>query len=92
MGSLSRRQFLTRAAVLAAALGVDVDDLSRVLASAPTGIADIPSTLQQTILYGGVQKGSYRLHRERRAARGGHRDPHGAGLHESGRDRSDLRG
>ncbi|MEV8272095.1 TIGR03767 family metallophosphoesterase [Microbacterium sp. NPDC077184] len=60
MGSLSRRQFLTRAAVLAAALGVDVDDLARVLATAPAGVADIPSTLQQTILYGGVQKGSYR--------------------------------
>ncbi|WP_372461288.1 twin-arginine translocation signal domain-containing protein [Microbacterium aurantiacum] len=51
MGSLSRRQFLTRAAVLAAALGVDVDDLSRVLASAPAGVADIPSHLNQILAH-----------------------------------------
>lgn len=58
---LSRRQFLLRTALLAAAAGVRIDDLAPRLASAPTtSAADIPTTLLQTIRQGSVIKGSYR--------------------------------
>jgi metallophosphoesterase (TIGR03767 family) len=65
MSGLSRRQFLARAALLAAASGLELDVLGRALAagadpSAPPAPSDAPSTLGQTILQGSVRKGSYR--------------------------------
>lgn len=60
MRSLTRRQFLARAGMLAAALGVDIEVVTRAMAVGSPAAAEIPSTLAQTILYGGVQKGSYR--------------------------------
>lgn len=60
MRSLSRRQFLARTALLAAALGLDVDDVARALTAGGPEVEAIPSTLAQTILYGSLQKGSYR--------------------------------
>lgn len=60
MGGLSRRQFLARAALLAAAWGVSVDELVPLLAQASTDPGAVPSTLLQTILHGGVTTGRYR--------------------------------
>lgn len=60
MSGLSRRQFLARAAVLAAALGLSIEEVAPVLA-AELQPGDGMSTLLQTILQGAVQKGSYRL-------------------------------
>lgn len=60
---LSRRQFLLRSAMLAAATGLSIDDLAprlaRMAATAPPA-ADIPTTLLQTIRQGAVITGSYR--------------------------------
>ncbi len=60
MGGLSRRQFLARTALLAAAAGVSVDTLAPQLALAQTDPGAVPSTLMQTIRYGPVAQGSYR--------------------------------
>ncbi|WP_434970252.1 TIGR03767 family metallophosphoesterase [Microbacterium sp. bgisy207] len=64
MPGLSRRHFLAGVAALAAATGMNVDLLGRSLAaraqSTAQTAASIPTTLQQTILQGGVVKGSYR--------------------------------
>ncbi|GAA2968124.1 TIGR03767 family metallophosphoesterase [Microbacterium schleiferi] len=64
MPGLSRRHFLTGVAALAAATGLNVDVLGRGLAAraqtAAQTAAGIPTTLQQTILQGGVIQGSYR--------------------------------
>ncbi|MGK9148168.1 TIGR03767 family metallophosphoesterase [Plantibacter flavus] len=71
MPGLSRRQFMTRAAVIAAATGLDLDllgpRLATVAAAATTapatvlpGNQDIPTTLLQTIRQGGVTAGRYR--------------------------------
>ncbi len=64
MPGLSRRQFLTGVAALAAATGLNVETLGPVLfahTESPIRMAaSIPTTLQQTILQGGVVRGSYR--------------------------------
>ncbi|MEN2740674.1 TIGR03767 family metallophosphoesterase [Microbacterium sp. X-17] len=61
MTGLSRRQFLTRAAILAAALGVDLETIAPALAAERTEAPfDVLSTLQQTILFGPVSTKSYR--------------------------------
>ncbi|MBN9606765.1 MAG: TIGR03767 family metallophosphoesterase [Actinomycetales bacterium] len=60
MPGLSRRQFLARAAVAAAALGLEPQLVGSALAAPRVDPGGIPSTLQQTILHGRVQKGSYR--------------------------------
>ena len=60
MSGLTRRQFLAYAAAAAAALGLNPDAVGRALAEGAAAPADVPSTLLQTILYGSVQKGSYR--------------------------------
>jgi len=61
---LSRRQFLLRSALLAAATGVSLPDLAPRLLEGSSATAaqagDIPTTLLQTIRQGGVVKGSYR--------------------------------
>lgn len=57
---LSRRQFLARSAVLAAATGLSIDHLAPRLAVAATPGADVPTTLLQTIRQGSVVTGSYR--------------------------------
>jgi metallophosphoesterase (TIGR03767 family) len=59
MSGLSRRQFLGRAAVLAAATGLEVEFLSSVLSRAAVP-AQVPSTLTQTILQGTSGRSSYR--------------------------------
>ncbi|MFD1814332.1 TIGR03767 family metallophosphoesterase [Rhodococcus gannanensis] len=59
MPGLSRRQFLTRSAALAAATGLSSTLLgSRLASAAPTG--DIPTTLLQTIRQGSITSGRYR--------------------------------
>lgn len=72
MSGLTRRQFLARVGVLAAATGLGADALGRALSASAVVSPAVPrlaretvagsvrSTLQQTILQGGVQKGSYR--------------------------------
>lgn len=63
MAGLSRRQFLARTALLAAATGVSFDRLGPLLHAESVRAAsavDVPTTLAQTILQGGVQKGRYR--------------------------------
>ncbi|UFS60809.1 TIGR03767 family metallophosphoesterase [Subtercola endophyticus] len=68
MPGLSRRQFLTRAAMLAAATGLNVEFLAPELARAATGeraaagaaAGDIPTTLLQTIRQGALTTASYR--------------------------------
>lgn len=65
MPGLSRRQFLSRAAVVAAATGLNVELIGSTLASngaraAADTIADIPTTLLQTMLQGSVVSGQYR--------------------------------
>ena len=63
MAGLTRRQFLARAAVLAAATGVPIDSLAPPISAASANaarVADVPTTLLQTILQGAVQKGRYR--------------------------------
>ncbi|KAA9107605.1 TIGR03767 family metallophosphoesterase [Microbacterium rhizomatis] len=60
MGGLSRRRFLSGAAVLAAAWGMGIDELAPLLARASTDPGTVPSTLLQTILHGGITTGSYR--------------------------------
>lgn len=59
MGGLSRRQFLSRAAVAAAAAGIAVPEAAPLLA-APAAAAEAPSTLAQTIRLGPVAAGRYR--------------------------------
>ncbi len=56
---LSRRQFLFRSALLAAATGVRIDDLAPRL-TAVTTAAETPTTLVQTIRQGSVIERSYR--------------------------------
>lgn len=63
MPGLSRRQFLARAGLLAAATGLPLDSLGRTLAAEAAGTApvgDIPTTLLQTILHGSTASGRYR--------------------------------
>jgi metallophosphoesterase (TIGR03767 family) len=60
MGGLSRRQFLSQAALLAAAWGVSADDLGALLAAPSSLPPDVPTTLLQTILHGGIATGKYR--------------------------------
>lgn len=65
MPGLSRRQFLSRAAVVAAATGLNVELIGSTLArngarAAAETIADIPTTLLQTMLQGSVVSGEYR--------------------------------
>lgn len=60
MGGLTRREFLSRTAVLAAAAGLTPDLVGTALAAPAVDLAAIPSTLQQTILHGPVVKGRYR--------------------------------
>jgi metallophosphoesterase (TIGR03767 family) len=60
MGTLSRRQFLTRTAMLAAAIGLGPEFVGRALATERIDLATIPTTLQQTILHGSIVQGSYR--------------------------------
>jgi metallophosphoesterase (TIGR03767 family) len=60
MPGLSRRRFLAGAAALAVATGVELDVLGPALAANAATPETVPSTLQQTILQGSVQKGSYR--------------------------------
>ncbi len=66
MPGLSRRQFLTHAAALAAATGLSLDTLGPRLANASTSlpaatwIEGTETTLMQTILQGGVVQGQYR--------------------------------
>jgi metallophosphoesterase (TIGR03767 family) len=63
MGGLSRRQFLTRATVLAGALGLDLATVAPALAAparAATGPDGVATTLRQTILHGRVTTGRYR--------------------------------
>lgn len=63
MAGLTRRQFFARAAMLAAATGIPIDTLAPSLGAASekaAGGADVPTTLLQTILQGGIQKGRYR--------------------------------
>ncbi|MFN8149172.1 MAG: TIGR03767 family metallophosphoesterase [Candidatus Nanopelagicales bacterium] len=60
MSGLSRREFLARTAVLAAAAGLAPEMLGRSLAAPTFDRASIVSTLQQTILHGPVVQGSYR--------------------------------
>lgn len=59
MAGLTRRQFLTRAATIAAATGLDLQVLGPML-SAPAHAAEVPSTLTRTILQGPVVSGRYR--------------------------------
>ncbi len=61
MAGLSRRRFLGLTAALAASFGLPRDDLARVAAQ-PLAPADVPTTLQQTILQRTApQNRSYRL-------------------------------
>jgi metallophosphoesterase (TIGR03767 family) len=60
MGGLSRREFLVRTAVVAAALGLAPDLVARAVALESVDLAAIQSTLQQTILHGSIVQGSYR--------------------------------
>ena len=60
MGALTRREFLTRTAVLAAGLGLGPEFVGRALATETIDLAAIPSTLQQTILHGAVLQQQYR--------------------------------
>lgn len=60
MPGLSRRQFLARAATLAAITGLDLDVLGNALAAQAVPASDAPSTLLQTILQGSVQSKNYR--------------------------------
>ncbi|CAN5452261.1 TIGR03767 family metallophosphoesterase [soil metagenome] len=60
MPGLSRRQFLTRAATVAAITGLDLRMLAPTLSEPSVDFAAAPSTLLQTVLQGAVQKGSYR--------------------------------
>lgn len=63
MAGLTRRQFLARAAVLAAAAGIEFDTLAPYLSAGSANaapLADIPTTLLQTILQGGIREGRYR--------------------------------
>ncbi|CAN5146677.1 TIGR03767 family metallophosphoesterase [soil metagenome] len=59
MPGLSRRQFLTRSALLAVATGLDLEFLAPNLASAAP-VGDVPTTLLQTIRQGAVTSGRYR--------------------------------
>lgn len=59
MPSISRRQFLTRAAALAAALGLSIEDVAPVLAAQPSP-NEAMSTLVQTVLQGSVRTAKYR--------------------------------
>ena len=59
MPGISRRQFLARAAALAAALGLSIEDVAPVLA-AELEPFDGPSTLLQTVRQGPVQQAQYR--------------------------------
>lgn len=60
MTGLSRRAFLGGTALVAASLGIPVDLLRTQAASAALPTADVPSTLLQTILHGGIAQGRYR--------------------------------
>ncbi|MBU4465768.1 MAG: TIGR03767 family metallophosphoesterase, partial [Actinobacteria bacterium] len=60
MAGLSRRQFLLRAAALAAITGLDLEVLAPTLAARASASTDIPTTLQQTILHGQALRGGYR--------------------------------
>lgn len=60
MSGLTRREFLARTAVLAAAAGLAPDLLGTALAAETLDVAAVPSTLQQTILHGPVVQGRYR--------------------------------
>ncbi len=60
MPGLSRRQFLTRAATLAAVTGLDLELIGTSLSAQAAPASDAPSTLLQTILQGPVQSKSYR--------------------------------
>ncbi len=60
MSGLSRRQFLTTTAAIAAATGLNIEWLGPRLATPAAAAADAPSTLLQTVLQGGVVKGQYR--------------------------------
>ena len=60
MGSLSRRAFLGRTALVAASLGVPADLLRSHLVSTTAPVGDVPSTLLQTVLHGGGTRGKYR--------------------------------
>lgn len=63
MAGLTRRQFLARASVLAAAAGIEFDTLAPYLSAGSANaapLADIPTTLLQTILQGGIREGRYR--------------------------------
>jgi metallophosphoesterase (TIGR03767 family) len=61
MPGLTRRQFLTHASALAGAMGLGLADVERLFAS-PMAIpaAGVPTTLEQTILHGGIARGRYR--------------------------------
>lgn len=59
MPGLTRRQFVTSVAALAAATGIDAAVLGPIL-SAPASAAEMPTTLAQTILMGPIQRGKYR--------------------------------
>lgn len=60
MPGLSRRQFLARAATVAAITGLDLRMLAPTLATPATDWSSAPSTLLQTVLQGPVQSKNYR--------------------------------
>ena len=57
MGQLTRREFLQRSAVLAAAVGLGPEAAARALAAPSLDLASAPTTLLQTILQGAASRG-----------------------------------
>lgn len=62
MAGLTRRQFIATAGAAATAFGLSLDDVGRLLAD-PSAAATPPgpTTLEQTIRFGAVQQGQYRV-------------------------------